>query len=60
MLDGRGIPGATSRSVSDSCPFRSGTVKDFGVVGSDEIILLKCFEGGSKCKISGFVSNPKT
>lgn len=35
-------------------------MKDFGVVGSEEIILVKCFGEGSINLIKGFVINPNT
>lgn len=48
-------------SASDSCPLlRSGTMTDLGEDGSEEIVLVICFDGGSKILTSGLVINPNT
>lgn len=58
-LDGRGTWGA--RSTSESCPLeRSGTMKDLGLVGSEESILLNCLVEGSKSLTKGLVNKPNT
>ena len=50
-----------SPSISGSCPLaRSGMEKDFGEDGSEDIMLLKYFGGGSKKLIRGLVIKPNT
>lgn len=51
--------------ASGSCASSSsGAVKDFGVDGSEDIMLpvqvFMCFDEGSKSLISGLVINPNT
>lgn len=47
--------------ASESCPLpRSGTVKDFGVDGSEENIVVISFDEGSKILTNGLVISPNT
>lgn len=58
-LEGRTTCGP--RSISESCPFpKSGTMKDFGVVGSDEIIRVMDLGEGSRSRTRGCVIRPNT
>lgn len=60
-LGGEGTLWLLPRLASESWPpVRSGTVNDLGVAGSEDIILVKCFEDGSISLTMGLVSKPNT
>lgn len=47
--------------ASESCPLESsGTMKDLGLEGSEDVMLVKCFDVGSKILTRGFVIKPNT
>ena len=47
--------------ASESCPLvSSGTMKDLGLEGSEDVILVKCFDVGSKILTRGLVIKPNT